>query len=85
MFICVISKIIVMNRLLEVISCKIFKVEKDEALLDCLSVAGTKVYRIDEIPRSEFNMASDEFIVPVAHFHKVSTIWLHWLCLMNLC
>lgn len=54
------------------ISCKIFKVEKDEALLDCLSVAGTKVYRIDEIPRSEFSMASDEFIVPVAHFHKVS-------------
>lgn len=27
-------------------------------------------YRIEEIPRDELNLADDEMLIPVAHFHK---------------
>jgi ubiquitin carboxyl-terminal hydrolase 7 len=27
-------------------------------------------YRIEEIPRDEWNLADDEMLIPVAHFHK---------------
>ncbi|KAK2160538.1 hypothetical protein LSH36_131g04007 [Paralvinella palmiformis] len=57
-------------RLLEVISCKIFAIQREVALLDCLSSAGTKMFRIEEIPKDEVNLAADELLIPVAHFHK---------------
>jgi len=59
-------------RLLEVISCKIFAIQREVALLDCLSSAGTKMFRIEEIPKDEVNLAADELLIPVAHFHKVN-------------
>ncbi|ESO09431.1 hypothetical protein HELRODRAFT_97558 [Helobdella robusta] len=57
-------------RLLDIVSYKIMKEEKDDSLLDCLNTTSAKVYRIDEISMKEMNLAPDEFIVPVAHFHK---------------
>ena len=33
-------------------------------------MAGTKTYRVEEIPASEEDMKDDELLVPVAHFHK---------------
>ena len=59
-------------RLLEVISCKIFAIQREVVLLDCLSSAGTKMFRIEEIPKDEVNLAADELLIPVAHFHKVT-------------
>lgn len=61
------------RRLLEVISYKIFNVQKEDVILDCLNSAGTKTYRIEEIPKDEIDLSPDEILVPVAHFQKVTT------------
>lgn len=52
------------------ISYKIFGVQKDDVLLESLNTAGTKLYRIDEISAEENSLASDEALIPVAHYHK---------------
>uniref|UniRef100_A0A146KS22 Ubiquitin carboxyl-terminal hydrolase 7 n=1 Tax=Lygus hesperus TaxID=30085 RepID=A0A146KS22_LYGHE len=46
---------------------------KDDTLLETLNTTLTnspKVFRIEEIPKDELNLASDELLVPVAHFYK---------------
>lgn len=58
-------------RLVEIISNKIFNVQKDEAQLECITNAATKLYRIEEIPNDELDLTDDELIVQVAHFSKV--------------
>jgi ubiquitin carboxyl-terminal hydrolase 7 len=40
-------------------------------LLECLNSAGTKTYRIEEIPKDELDLGEEEILVPVAHFQKV--------------
>ncbi|XP_064631404.1 ubiquitin carboxyl-terminal hydrolase 7-like isoform X2 [Lineus longissimus] len=57
-------------RLLEIISYKIFSIQRDDVLLECLNSAGTKTYRVEEIPKDEMDLGEDEILVPVAHFHK---------------
>ena len=61
-------------RLLEVISYKILGIKKEETSLNSLNPPGSKVFRIEQIPEDEDNLAEDEFLVPVAHFHKVCLI-----------
>ena len=61
-------------RLLEVIGFKIFNVQKDDISLEHLNSAGTKLYRIEEIPPEDLQVAEDELVVPCAHFQKVSLI-----------
>jgi len=56
-------------RLLEIVSYKIVAIQNDHILLDCLNVC-TKVYRVEEIPPDELNVADDEILIPVAHFHR---------------
>jgi ubiquitin carboxyl-terminal hydrolase 7 len=55
---------------MEVISYKIFNIQREDMMLDNLNTAGTKSYRVEEIPKDELNLASDEMLVPVAHYHK---------------
>ncbi|XP_013784489.1 ubiquitin carboxyl-terminal hydrolase 7-like [Limulus polyphemus] len=57
-------------RLLEVISYKIFLIQREDVQLECLNPAGTKTYRIEEIPKDELHLEDDELLVPCAHFHK---------------
>ncbi|XP_076333936.1 ubiquitin carboxyl-terminal hydrolase 7-like isoform X2 [Tachypleus tridentatus] len=57
-------------RLLEVISYKIFLIQREDVQLECLNPAGTKTYRIEEIRKEELHLADDELLVPCAHFHK---------------
>ena len=58
-------------RILEIFSSKIFSMLKEDIRLDSLnSVTSTKSYRIEEVPRDELNLSSDEALVPVAHFHR---------------
>lgn len=60
------------HRLLEVISYKIYSIQREDALLDMLSSQGsTKSFRIEEIPLDEVNLSNNETLIPVAHFHKV--------------
>ncbi|KAK2192630.1 hypothetical protein NP493_27g01010 [Ridgeia piscesae] len=58
-------------RLLEIISNKIFAIQPDNVLLECITNStGTKVYRIEEVPVDEVDIKEDEALVPVAHFQK---------------
>ncbi|GFR16255.1 ubiquitin carboxyl-terminal hydrolase 7 [Trichonephila clavata] len=57
-------------RLLEIISYKIFAVQREDMPLDSLANAGTKSLRIEEIPNDELEIADDELLIPVAHFQK---------------
>lgn len=58
-------------RLLEVISNKIYSIQKEETLLDAINMSGsTKTYRIEEIPKDEVTLKDNETLIPVAHFHK---------------
>ncbi|XP_074647259.1 ubiquitin carboxyl-terminal hydrolase 7-like isoform X2 [Tubulanus polymorphus] len=57
-------------RLLEIISNKIYSIQLEDVLLECLNVSGNKSFRVEEIPTDEANLSSDEFLIPVAHFHK---------------
>lgn len=46
---------------------------KEDMVLESLTSAVTntpKLFRIEEIPKDEVNIAEDELLVPVAHFHK---------------
>jgi len=45
---------------------------KEDTLLETLLVPQntSKIYRIEEIPRDEVEIAEDEALIPVAHFHK---------------
>ncbi|KAG8317461.1 positive regulation of DNA demethylation [Homalodisca vitripennis] len=59
-------------RLVEINSNKINLGPKEDALLETLVGAQntTKMYRIEEIPKDELEIAEDESLIPVAHFYK---------------
>lgn len=57
-------------RILEINSSKLSPGPREDIPLDNLNTSGTKLYRIEEIPNDELNLAEDEMLVPVAHFHK---------------
>ncbi|XP_054712852.1 ubiquitin carboxyl-terminal hydrolase 7-like isoform X1 [Uloborus diversus] len=57
-------------RLLEIISYKIFAVQREDMSLDSLGNPGTKSLRIEEIPQDELEIADDELLIPVAHYQK---------------
>ncbi|XP_033118944.1 ubiquitin carboxyl-terminal hydrolase 7-like [Anneissia japonica] len=57
-------------RLLEVISNKIHQVPQEDVLLECLNPAGTKTYRIEEIPEDQLDLNETELLLCVAHFQK---------------
>ncbi|XP_075231892.1 ubiquitin-specific protease 7 isoform X3 [Lycorma delicatula] len=58
-------------RIVEVSCSKIQTGPKDDMPLEQLnSLNNTKIYRIEEIPKDEMNIAEDEMLIPVAHFHK---------------
>ena len=64
------------NRLLEVISFKIYSIQKEDTLLDAINMSGsTKTYRIEEVPKDEVTLRDNETLIPVAHFHKVYCIF----------
>ncbi|WAQ97600.1 UBP7-like protein [Mya arenaria] len=57
-------------RLLEVIGCKIYSIQLEDMSLEMLTGTGTKALRVEEIPKEEVNLAADEVLIHVAHFHK---------------
>lgn len=57
-------------RLLELTSYKIMSVLHEDVLLECLNPSGSKIYRIEQIPKDELKLDQTEFVVPVAHFQK---------------
>lgn len=57
-------------RCLEVTSFKITSRMTEDILLECLNPAGSKAFRIEEVPTDELTMEPDEFLVTVAHFYK---------------
>lgn len=57
-------------RLLEIVSCKINHIIPNDIILECLNPAGTKGYRIEEIPKDQLKLEPNEFLLPVAHFQK---------------
>jgi hypothetical protein len=43
--------------------------------LEMLNSTGTtRSLRIEEVPKEEMNLAPDETLIPVAHFHKVAEL-----------
>ena len=57
-------------RLLEISCNKLSPGPKDDVPLENLNSGNNKIYRIEEVPKDELNLADDEMLVPVAHFHK---------------
>ncbi|XP_023245457.1 ubiquitin carboxyl-terminal hydrolase 7 [Copidosoma floridanum] len=57
-------------RILEIVSNKLQPGPKEDVLLESLNTNGSKVYRIEEIPKDELILSEDELLVPVAHFQK---------------
>ncbi|GAB6025849.1 Ubiquitin carboxyl-terminal hydrolase 7 [Chamberlinius hualienensis] len=57
-------------RLIEVIGYKIGCIQREDVQLECLNPTGTKTLRIEEIPKDELELAEDEALVPIGHFHK---------------
>ncbi|XP_077591421.1 ubiquitin carboxyl-terminal hydrolase 7 isoform X2 [Stigmatopora nigra] len=58
-------------RLLEIVSYKIIGVHQEDELLECLSPAASRTFRIEEIPVDQVDLDKDsELLIPVAHFHK---------------
>jgi len=58
-------------RCLEIMANKIFSICKTDTPLEMLlSQAGSKTYRLEEIPEEELEVAEGEDLVPVAHFSK---------------
>ncbi|CAN8002794.1 unnamed protein product [Ixodes hexagonus] len=57
-------------RLMEVISYKIFSIQREDVQLDTLNQANSKTYRVEEVPREDLLVADDEILVPCAHFQK---------------
>lgn len=49
---------------------KVIMGPKDDTLLETLGVTSAKIYRIEEVPRDELQVAEDEMLVSCAHFHK---------------
>ncbi|XP_014681204.1 PREDICTED: ubiquitin carboxyl-terminal hydrolase 7-like [Priapulus caudatus] len=58
-------------RLVEVVSNKVFCIQRDDVQLECLNTGGTKSYRVEEVPKEELIIGDDEMLVHVAHFQKV--------------
>lgn len=59
-------------RLLEIVSCKINHIIPSDIILECLNPAGTKSYRVEEVPKDQAKLEPNEFLLPVAHFQKES-------------
>lgn len=59
-------------RLLEIVSSRIQHIIPDDIILECLNPAGTKSYRIEEVPKDHAKLEPNEFLLPVAHFQKES-------------
>jgi len=57
-------------RLLEISSFKVISVQREDTILDTMNPAGTKAFRIEEVPKDELYCTDDEVIISVAHFHK---------------
>ncbi|KAK9885250.1 hypothetical protein WA026_010749 [Henosepilachna vigintioctopunctata] len=57
-------------RLTEVNCNKVTIGPKEDTPLESLTVAGTKTWRVEEIPRDELNLQEDEMLISCAHFHK---------------
>lgn len=63
-------------RIVEIVGHKLMPgPDKDDQLefinVSCeTNISNPKVYRIEEIPRNELNLAEDELLVPVSHFYK---------------
>uniref|UniRef100_A0A2P2I3R0 Ubiquitin carboxyl-terminal hydrolase 7 n=1 Tax=Hirondellea gigas TaxID=1518452 RepID=A0A2P2I3R0_9CRUS len=57
-------------RLVEISSFKITSVPSETMSLDTLTSAGTRTFRVEEVPAGEQPIADDEMLVPAAHFHK---------------
>lgn len=57
-------------RLLEITSNRIIQILKEDVLIECLNTTAAKSYRIEEIPKDEVDLEPNEFLMPVAHFHK---------------
>ncbi|KAM9305557.1 ubiquitin carboxyl-terminal hydrolase 7 [Gastrophryne carolinensis] len=58
-------------RLLEIVSYKIIGVHQEEELLECLSPATSRTFRIEEIPLDQVDIDKEnEMLITVAHFHK---------------
>ena len=57
-------------RMVEIISCKIFSLSREEATLESLQSAGTKNYRLEEVPKDQAELGEGDVLVPVAHFSK---------------
>ncbi|KAG2455490.1 UBP7 hydrolase, partial [Polypterus senegalus] len=58
-------------RLLEIVSYKIIGVHNEDELLECLSPAASRTFRIEEIPLDQVNLEKEsEMLISVAHFHK---------------
>jgi len=57
-------------RLVEVNCNKVIAGPKEDTSLESLTIGGTKVYRIEEIPPDEVRLLDDEMLISCAHFHK---------------
>ena len=57
-------------RLVEISSFKITSVPSETMSLDTLTSAGTRTFRVEEVPAGELPLQEDEMLVPAAHFHK---------------
>ena len=57
-------------RLLDIVGHKVHCVNSPDTPIDSLTTAQSKVYRVEEVPVDQVNVAEDELIVPVAHFHR---------------
>ncbi|XP_063230650.1 ubiquitin carboxyl-terminal hydrolase 7 isoform X2 [Bacillus rossius redtenbacheri] len=57
-------------RIFEINCNKIVSTLREDTPLDSLNTSGTKLYRIEEIPKDEVNLGEDEMLIPVAHFYK---------------
>ncbi|ELK30388.1 Ubiquitin carboxyl-terminal hydrolase 7 [Myotis davidii] len=57
--------------LLEIVSYKIIGVHQEDELLECLSPATSRTFRIEEIPLDQVDIDKEnEMLITVAHFHK---------------
>uniref|UniRef100_A0A803TQK4 Ubiquitin carboxyl-terminal hydrolase 7 n=1 Tax=Anolis carolinensis TaxID=28377 RepID=A0A803TQK4_ANOCA len=58
-------------RLLEIVSYKIIGVHQEDELLECLSPATSRTFRIEEIPLDQVDLDKEnEMLITVAHFQK---------------
>ena len=58
-------------RLLEIVSYKIIGVHQEDELLECLSPATSRMFRIEEIPLDQVDIDKEnEMLITVAHFYK---------------